>query len=69
MKGHDWFSQTTNLVKENNIKIDKDSNFTIRKKVKADYKTGLTNALKNCITEETKLRMYTEFKTVIKCKN
>ena len=68
-KGHNWFSQTTHLVKENNIEIDKDSHFTIRKKVKANYETGLTNALKNCITEEKKLRMYAEFKTVIKCEN
>ena len=32
-KGHsNWFSQTTNLVKENNIEIDKDFSFTIKKK-------------------------------------
>ena len=31
--GHyNWFSQTTNLVKENNIEIDKDSRFTVEKK-------------------------------------
>ena len=69
-KGHyNWFSQTTNLLKENNIEIDKDSHFTIRKKVKANYETGLINALKNCITEQKKLRTYAEFKTVIKFGN
>ena len=53
-KGHyNWFSQNTNLVKENNIE---DSHFTIRKKVKANYETGLINALKNCITEQKKSR-------------
>ena len=32
-KGHyNWFSQTTNLVKENNIEIDKDSHFAIKEK-------------------------------------
>ena len=37
-KGHyNWFSQTTNLVKENNIEIDKDFHFTIKKKVKTNY--------------------------------
>ena len=66
---HNWFSQTTNLVKENNIEIDKDSHFTIRKKVKANYETGLINALKNCITEQKILRTYAEFKTVIKFEN
>ena len=36
-KGHyNWFSQTTNLVKENNIEIDKDSHF-IRNKRTCDH--------------------------------
>ena len=64
-----WFSQTTNLVKENSIEIDKDSDFTMKKRVKANYETGLINALKNCITEQKKLRTYAEFKTVIKFEN
>ena len=55
-KGHyNWFSQTTNQVKENNTEIDKDSHFTIKKKVKPNYETGLINALKSCITEREKI--------------
>ena len=69
-KGHyNWFSQTTNLMKENNSEIDKDSHFTIKKKVKANYETGLINSLKNCITEQKKLRTYAESETVIKFEN
>ena len=37
--------------------------------MKANYETGLINALKNCITEQKKLRTYAEFKTVIKFEN
>ena len=49
-KGHyNWFSQTINLVEENNIETDKDSHFTIKKKVKANYETGLINALKTVL--------------------
>ena len=69
-KGHyNWFSQTTNLVKENNIEIDEDSHFTIKKKVKANYETGLIDALNNCIIEPNKLRTCADFKTVIKFEN
>ena len=63
---YNWFSQTTNLVKENNIEIEKDSHFTINNIVKGNYETGSINTLNNCITEQKKLRTYTEFKTVIK---
>ena len=37
--------------------------------MKANYETGLINALKNCITKQKKLRTYAEFKTVIKFEN
>ena len=43
---YNWCSQTTNLVKENNIEFDKDSHFAMKKEVKANYGTGLINALK-----------------------
>ena len=37
--------------------------------MKTNYETRLINALKSCITEQKKLRTYSEFKTVIKFEN
>ena len=67
IKGHfNWVSEVLEIMKDNNIIDPNISNDDINSKLKENYKSDLLKRIHSYARERKKLRMYAEFKHVIK---